>query len=621
MDFLKLHEKGLAYLAEVPVNWCPAQGTVLANEEVVDGKYVETGDVVERKMMKQWMLKITAYAQRLLDDLDGLDWPVGVLEMQRQWIGRSEGARLKFSVADQGVDFEVYTTRPDTLFGATYCVLAPEHPLVMQICTEDKKEVINDYVESAKNRSDLERQVASEKEKTGVFTGAYAINPVNGKRIPIWVADYVLISYGTGAIMAVPAHDERDHAFASKFDIDIIPVIQPGEGVDVQEMAWTEDGVLINSGRFDGLSVTDAKAQITGWLEEQGIGQQEINYKLRDWLFFVSDTGENHSQLCIRKTVCLTQCRQKSFSIRLPHIEAYRPTADGEPPLARAEEWRKTEWKGQPALRETNTMPQWAGSCWYYLRYMDAGNPEAPFSPEAVQYWKNVDLYIGGVEHAVLHLLYARFWHKVLYDCGLVPTKEPFQQLFNQGMILAYSYRDALGKYHHPSEVEQRGEQYFVKGSDTEVFSQVEKMSKSKRNTVDPLEIVADFGADTLRMYELFMGPLEQVKPWQTSGCKGVRKFLNKTWRLFVGEDEALRPFGQAREDVTRALHVAIKETTEGIEGLKFNTPISKMMEFVNACSNKMPPKEEVSAFVRILAPYAPHIAEDQGKNLETLTV
>ena len=621
--FLKLHEQGLAYLAEVPVNWCPAQGTVLANEEVVDGKYVETGDVVERKMMKQWMLKITAYAQRLLDDLEGLDWPAGVLEMQRQWIGRSEGARLRFAVADQDTGFEVYTTRPDTLFGATYCVLAPEHPLVADLCTADQREQVLNYVEAAKNRSDLERQVSSEKEKTGIFTGSYAINPVNGKRIPIWVADYVLISYGTGAIMAVPAHDERDHAFAKKFGIDIIPVIQPSEGFDVQEAAWVEDGVLINSGKFDGQAVDNAQVEITQWLEAEAIGKREINFKLRDWLFSRQRYWGEPFPIVYTEDGQPHPVDIEELPIRLPHIEAYRPTEDGEPPLAHAEEWRKTEWNGQPALRETNTMPQWAGSCWYYLRYMDAGNPDAPFSPESVQYWKNVDLYIGGVEHAVLHLLYARFWHKVLYDCGLVPTKEPFQKLFNQGMILAFSYRDGLGKYHHPSEVEKRDGKFFLIGSETEVFSQIEKMSKSKMNTVDPLEIVEDFGADTLRMYELFMGPLEQVKPWQTSGCKGIRNFLNKVWRLFIGDDGEMRPFGKPREDVTRALHIAIKETTEGIESLKFNTPISKMMEFVNSCRNTMPLKDEVSAFVRILAPYAPHIAEELwGKlgNPETLT-
>ena len=614
--FLQLYEKGLAYLAEVPVNWCPAQGTVLANEEVVDGKYVETGDVVERKLMKQWMFKITEYAQRLLDDLDDLDWPIGVLEMQRQWIGRSEGARLTFSVDNHEGGFEVYTTRPDTLFGATYCVLAPEHDLIQGITTPEQRDEVMIYVEAAKNRSDLERQVASEKEKTGVFTGAYAVNPVNGARIPIWVADYVLASYGTGAIMAVPAHDERDHAFARKFELDIIPVIQPGEGVDIQETAWTEDGVLINSGDFNGMNVADAKSKIIAWLSERGIGQQEVNYKLRDWLFsrqrywgepfpiVYTEDGEPHP------------VSVDELPVRLPHIEAYRPTADGEPPLARAEEWRQTEWNGQSALRETNTMPQWAGSCWYYLRYMDACNDGLPFSPESVGYWKNVDLYIGGVEHAVLHLLYARFWHKVLYDCGLVPTKEPFQKLFNQGMILAYSYRDGLGKYHHPSTIEEREGQYFVQGTDTEVFSQVEKMSKSKLNTVDPLDIVAEFGADTLRMYELFMGPLEQVKPWQTSGCKGIRNFLNKVWRLFVGDNEDIRPFGQGRPEVTRALHIAIKECTDGIETLKFNTPISKMMEFVNACAGKMPTREEAESFVQILSPYAPHIAEELWQKL-----
>ena len=610
--FLKLYEKGLAYLAEVPVNWCPAQGTVLANEEVVDGKYVETGDPVERKSMKQWMFKITEYAQRLLDDLDDLDWPEGVLEMQRQWIGRSEGARLRFQVADSDQSFEVYTTRPDTLFGATYCVLAPEHDLVEKICSDEQREKVLNYIEQAKNRSDLERQVAAEKEKTGVFTGAYAINPVNGTKTPIWIADYVLASYGTGAIMAVPAHDERDHAFATKFGLEIIPVISVPDGHNILEKAWSGDGKAINSGDFNGLEVEAFKTKITEWLEEQGIGQKEVNFKLRDWLFsrqrywgepfpiVYTEDGQHHP-------VSISE-----LPVKLPHIEEYRPTADGEPPLARAQEWRKTSFNGKSALRETNTMPQWAGSCWYYLRYMDANNPDAPFSEEAVKYWQSVDLYIGGVEHAVLHLLYARFWHKVLYDCGLVPTKEPFQKLFNQGMILAYSYRDGKGKYYHPSEVEQRDGEYLVTGTDNKVESQVEKMSKSKKNTVDPLDIVAEFGADTLRMYEMFMGPLEQVKPWQTSGCKGIRNFLNKTWRLFVDDNGALRPFAkESPRPVKKALHVAIKEATDGFESLKFNTPISKMMEFVNACKGKTPSQEDAELFFKILAPYAPHIAEE----------
>ena len=529
--------------------------------------------------------------------------------MQRRWIGRSEGARLSFSIADSKGSFEVYTTRPDTLFGATYCVLAPEHALIEQICSDEQKDAVQKYVNSAKNRSDLERQ--AEKVKTGVFTGSYAINPVNGKKLPVWVADYVLASYGTGAIMAVPAHDERDHAFAKKFDLEIIPVISIPEGHDIQEEAWTGDGTAINSGEFDGLSVEDFNTKILAWLEEKNIGKKEVNFKLRDWLFsrqrywgepfpiVYTEDGQHHP------------VPESELPVLLPHIEEYRPTADGEPPLARAKDWMQTTFEGQPATRETNTMPQWAGSCWYYLRYMDANNPEAPFSEEAVKYWQNVDLYIGGVEHAVLHLLYARFWHKVLYDCGLVPTTEPFKKLFNQGMIIAYSYRDSKGKYFHPTEVEQRGAEYFVIGTDNKVESQSEKMSKSKKNTVDPLDIVDEFGADTLRMYEMFMGPLEQVKPWQTSGCKGIRSFLNKVWRLFVGEDEALRPFGQRTRPVEKALHVAIKGTTEGIETLKFNTPISKMMEFVNACKTKTPCEEDSKLFLQILAPYAPHIAEE----------
>ena len=606
--FLRLYEKNLAYLAEVPVNWCPAQGTVLANEEVVDGRYVETGDIVERRLMKQWMLRITAYAQRLLDDLDELDWPEGVLEMQRQWIGRSEGAQLRFQVVGSEHQFEVYTTRPDTLFGATYCVLAPEHPLVSEITTPEQQNEVFPYVDAAKNRSDLERKVAAEKEKTGVFTGAYAVNPVNQQHVPIWVADYVLMTYGTGAIMAVPAHDERDHAFALKFGLPIVEVVSSPEDHDVQIAAWTGEGLAINSAEFNGQTQRQFKQAITDWLESQGVGERKVNFKLRDWLFSrqrywgepfpiaYTEDGAHHP---IKPPVLL------------PHIDEYRPTADGEPPLARAEEWCKTEVNGQPAMRETNTMPQWAGSCWYYLRYMDPHNTTEPFSADAVQYWKNVDLYIGGVEHAVLHLLYSRFWHKVLYDCGLVPTKEPFQKLFNQGMILSYSYRDQRGKYYHPSEVETRDGKYWLLGTETELETQVEKMSKSKKNTVDPLDIVDEFGADTLRMYEMFMGPLEQVKPWQTSGCKGIRNFLSKVWRLFVAQDDTTKSFGQTNRASEKALHVAIRECGQGIEQLKFNTPISKMMEFVNACKGQVPSEEDARAFVRILSPYAPHISEE----------
>jgi leucyl-tRNA synthetase len=615
--FLKLHEMGLAYLDEVPVNWCAAQGTVLANEEVQDGKYVETGDPVERRMMRQWMLKITAYAQRLLDDLDDLDWPDGILEMQRQWIGRSEGAEVTFEVADADGSFVVFTTRPDTLFGATYCVLAPEHPLVDRITTEECAEAVHTYVSAAKNRSDMDRQLAAEKEKTGEFTGAYAINPVSGARVPIWVADYVLMTYGTGAIMAVPAHDERDHAFAKAFDLPIVEVIGSPVDHDIEEAAYSGDGPAVNSGSYDGMPVAQFKEAITDWLEAEGRGERKVNYKLRDWLFSRQRYWGEPFPVVHTADGGVHALDPNALPITLPHVDAYKPTADGKPPLARAEEWLKTEHNGQPATRETNTMPQWAGSCWYYLRYMDPGNDSAPFDPQKEQYWGPVDLYIGGVEHAVLHLLYARFWHKVLYDCGLVHTVEPFTKLFNQGMILAYSYRDAKGKYYHPTEVEQRGESWFVQDTDVPVTTQIEKMGKSKKNVEDPLNIVARYGADALRTYEMFMGPLDQVKPWQTSGCEGVYRFLGRAWRLLVDQETGgLRTSEKTAAQAHRALHLAIKEATEGIDQLKFNTPVSRMMEFVNACSGTPPSREDAILFVQILSPYAPHLAEELWERL-----
>jgi leucyl-tRNA synthetase len=615
--FLKLHERGLAYLQEVPVNWCPAQGTVLANEEVQDGKYVETGDPVERRMMRQWMLRITAYAQRLLDDLDGLDWPEGILEMQRKWIGRSEGAEVRFEVQGGSGDFTVFTTRPDTLFGATYCVLAPEHPLVGRITTPAQAGAVGTYVDQARNRSDMDRQIAAEREKTGVFTGAYAINPVNGQPIPIWTADYVLMSYGTGAIMAVPAHDVRDHAFAKTFDLPIIEVIVCPANHDIQESAYTGDGLAVNSGEYNGMQVGPFKAAIIAWLEDEKLGEGKVNFKLRDWLFSRQRYWGEPFPIVHTADGEVYAIDASELPLTLPHIDAYKPTEDGQPPLARAGAWLNTTHEGKPATRETNTMPQWAGSCWYYLRYMDPKNDQAPFSAEAENYWGPVDMYIGGVEHAVLHLLYARFWHKVLFDCGLVHTKEPFKALFNQGMILAYSYQDARGKYYLPTEVEQRGEAWFVKGSDTPVHTQIEKMSKSKKNVEDPLEIVAHYGADALRTYEMFMGPLEQVKPWQTSGCEGVYRFLGRVWRLFVDQKTGeIKPFGPPREAVTRALHIAIEETTEGIAALKFNTPISKMMEMVNAAGGQLLPREEAEAFLLILSPYAPHLSEELWSKL-----
>jgi leucyl-tRNA synthetase len=627
--FLKLHEQGLAYLAEVPVNWCPAQGTVLANEEVVDGKYVETGDPVERRNMKQWMLKITAYAQRLLDDLDGLDWPEGVLEMQRQWIGRSEGAEVDFAIADHPEQhFTVFTTRPDTLFGATYCVLAPEHPLVVQITTDGQRGAVDAYVSAAQHRSDMERQLAAEKEKTGVFTGAYATNPVNGEPVPIWVADYVLMTYGTGAIMAVPAHDERDHAFAKAMDLPIVEVIGTPDDHDVQVAAWTGDGPAVNSGAYDGMRVAAFKTAIIDWLEAEGRGKRKINFKLRDWLFSRQRYWGEPFPMVHLEDGTVKPVPADQLPVSLPHVDAYRPTADGRPPLARAEDWLHTTMDGQPALRETNTMPQWAGSCWYYLRYMDPHNTELPFAPEKERYWGPVDLYIGGVEHAVLHLLYARFWHKVLFDCGLVSTKEPFTKLFNQGMILAYAYRAESGKYHAPEDCERRSEQavsitsawtgesvetdWYVRACGTPVERKIGKMGKSLNNSVDPLDVVAEYGADTLRLYEMFMGPLEQVKPWQTSGCDGVHRFLARVWRLFVDEHTGeMHPFGETSDEARRALHAAIKETTEGIEALKFNTPISKMMEFVNAAKGRVPSRADAEAFVLTLSPFAPHLAEE----------
>jgi leucyl-tRNA synthetase len=615
--FLKLHEMGLAYLAEVPVNWCPAQGTVLANEEVVDGKYVETGDPVERRLMKQWMLKITAYAQRLLDDLEGLDWPEGVLEMQRQWIGRSEGAELRFQVTDSAQEFTVFTTRPDTLFGATYCVLAPEHPLVSQITTPAQQAQVAAYVRVAKNRSDMDRQLAADKEKTGAFTGAFATNPVTGAPVPIWVADYVLMTYGTGAIMAVPAHDERDHAFARTFDLPIIEVIGAPEGHDVQAAAWTGDGPAVNSGRFNGMNIEAFKAAIIAQLEADGRGSKKINFKLRDWLFSRQRYWGEPFPIVHTEDGAVHPLSTGDLPLTLPHIDEFKPTADGRPPLARATAWTATTWKGKPAERETNTMPQWAGSCWYYLRYMDAENTELPFSPEREQYWGPVDLYIGGVEHAVLHLLYARFWHKALFDCGLVHTKEPFKRLFNQGMLLAPSFKSEAGKYYPAEETEDRDGQWFIKGTDTALTRQVEKMGKSKKNGVDPLEIIDIFGADTLRTYLMFMGPLDQVKPWQTSGCEGIQRFLSRVWRLFIDENTGVaRPAGQTPSALRRALHVAIKTTTDGIEQLKFNTPVSRMMEFVNTALGKTPARADSLDFIRILSPYAPHLAEELWRRL-----
>ncbi len=623
--FCKLHELGLAYQAEIPVNWCPALSTVLANEEVKDGRYVETGDLVEKRTMKQWMLRITRYAERLVQDLDGLDWPESVKTMQREWIGKSEGAEITFPVdGHAGQSFVAFTTRPDTLFGATFCVLAPEHPLVKTITSADRRAAVESYVAEAAKRSDRDRTSADAKEFTGVFTGAFAKNPLNGERLPIWIADYVLAGYGTGAIMSVPGHDDRDHAFATKFDLPIRCVVQPkGVGSDAGvALPFGEDGVSANSGDFSGLETAACKRAVIAALEAAKCGKAMTTYRLRDWLFSRQRYwGEPFPvvQLADGTTRVLPL---DHLPVELPQLDDFKPTADGQPPLARAKEWLKTKdpLTGQPALRETNTMPQWAGSCWYYLRYLDPHNDREAFSAEKEKYWMPVDLYIGGTEHAVLHLLYARFWHKVLFDLGIVSTKEPFQKLFNQGMILAYSYQDAAGKYISPNEVEDRGGEPWSKSTNTRLTSQIEKMSKSRLNVVNPDDVINEYGADSLRLYEMFMGPLDVVKPWQMKGVEGVYRFLQRTWRLVVDDED--RVHGTLTDapptpELRKITHKTIAKVTEDLENLRFNTAISAMMMLVNELTPANPrPKWCVEQLIQILSPFAPHLCEELWQRL-----
>ena len=577
--FTKLVDMGLAYVDEIPVNWCPALGTVLANEEVIDGKSERGGHPVERRPMKQWMLKITAYADRLLDDLEELDWPESLKEMQRNWIGRSEGAQVKFTVDGTDASFEVFTTRPDTLFGATYCVLAPEHKLVDDITTPEQKAAVEAYLEKVKLKSDLERTDLA-KEKTGVFTGAYAINPINGEKMPIWIADYVLASYGTGAIMAVPAHDERDYEFAKEFGLDIKPVL---EGGDIEKEAFVGDGPHINSDFLNGLNKEDGIKAAIEWLEENGVGEKKISYRLRDWLFSRQRYWGEPIPVIHWEDGTMTTVPEDQLPLELPKTSDIHPSGTGESPLANIEEWVNVvdPETGKKGRRETNTMPQWAGSSWYFIRYIDPHNEEVIADPELLKRWLPVDIYIGGAEHAVLHLLYARFWHKVLYDLGVVPTKEPFQKLFNQGMILG-------------------------EGN--------EKMSKSKGNVVNPDEIVASHGADTLRLYEMFMGPLEASVAWSTNGLDGARRFLDRIWRLFVTEQGTVAAKIQPSNDKTleKSYHQTVKKVTEDIEGIRFNTAISQMMVFINDCYKaEVVPMEYAEGFVKLLAPIAPHVAEE----------
>lgn len=611
--FKILFDKGLAYEVVTPVNWCLKLGTVLANEEVKDGKYVETGDEVVRKPLRQWMLKITAYAERLLQDLDKVDWPESIKTMQREWIGKSTGADITFKVAGKQAEFTVYTTRPDTLFGATYCVLAPEHALVKEITTPDQKAAVEAYVEAASKKSAQDR-MADVKDKTGAFTGAYAINPLNGKEIPIYIADYVLGDYGYGAIMAVPAHDQRDYDFAKKFGIPMIQVI---EGGDISQEAWEGDGALINSDFLNGLHVAESKKKMIAYAEEHGFGKGTVNYKLRDWLFARQRYWGEPFPIIHCEDGTIKSLPFKDLPVLLPPMAEFKPTADGEPPLARCTDWVNTTDPdtGKPAKRETNTMPQWAGSSWYFLRFCDPHNDQEFVSKEADNYWMPVDLYVGGVEHAVLHLLYARFWQKVLFDAGLVSTDEPFKRLVNQGMVLAYSYRDDNGKYYYPKQVERRGNDWYVKDTDIKVNTQVEKMSKSRFNVVNPDDVANEFGSDSMRLYLMFMGPIDAEKPWTSDGINGVNRFVKRVWNIFETPDK-IQENGDA--ELSKLMHKTIKGVTEDMERMTFNTAISKMMEMVNAIYKSDNPiaKADMESFVKLLSPIAPFISEELWERL-----
>ena len=579
--FSKLYENGLAYMEEVPVNWCPALGTVLANEEVQDGVSERGGHPVVRKPMRQWLLRITAYADRLLEDLELLDWPESIKSMQRHWIGRSEGAEVDFAVADHAdMTIRVYTTRPDTLFGATYMVLAPEHPFVERITSPERQAEVKAYVEQASHKSDLDRTELA-KDKSGVFTGAYAINPVNEARVPVWIADYVLGHYGTGAIMAVPAHDARDWEFAKTFDLPIIPVVAaPDDGdvdVDVQEAAWVGDGVAMNSGAFDGMATAAFKAAMTEWLAERDLGKKAVNYRLRDWLFSRQRYWGEPFPIIHLADGSTKVLPESDLPVMLPEVETYKPAGTGESPLANVESWLQVvdAETGAPARRETNTMPQWAGSCWYYLRYIDPHNEEQLIDPDKERYWMPVELYVGGAEHAVLHLLYARFWHKFLFDIGVVSTPEPFMRLVNQGMILGEDGR---------------------------------KMSKSLGNVVNPDDVVAQAGADAMRLYEMFMGPLEASKPWSTRDIVGISRFLDRVWKL------SHKPITEDAGSVAtqKATHKMIQKVTADVDGMRFNTAISALMVLTNELGKlDEVPRRSLEALVLCLNPLAPHIAEE----------
>ena len=624
--FLQLYKKGLAYEAQTPINWCPSCQTGLANEEVKEGRCERCHSQVTHKTIRQWMLKITDYADRLDKDLDSLDWPESVKLMQHNWIGKSTGAEVTFTVADKDgkptdKNLTVYTTRCDTLFGATYMVVSPEHKIVPEITTAEQKASVEAYIEAAAKKSDLERTDLN-KDKTGVFSGSYAINPVNGKLIPIWIADYVLISYGTGAIMAVPAHDTRDWDFAKKFNLPIIEVLK--SEVDVQKQAWTEDGVHVNSEFLNGLNKKDAIAKMLEFLEEKKIGKKAINYKLRDWVFSRQRYWGEPIPLIHCPTCGTVPVPEEELPLRLPEVKSYQPTGTGESPLAAIDSWVNCKCPkcGGNAKRETNTMPQWGGSCWYYLRYLDPHNEKQFCSPQAEKYWMPVDLYIGGAEHAVLHLLYARFWHKVLYDLGVVSTKEPFQRLVNQGMITSFAYQRKDKTLVPVDEVEKRDDGNFYEKKTNEKLEQVvAKMSKSLKNVVNPDDEVRDYGADSVRMYEMFMGPLTMSKPWSTQGIVGIHRFLEKVWAISEKPLSDIDITGKLTDEklisARKTFAQTVKKVTADTATLNFNTAISQMMIFINEISKlDSVPKAMWQDFVKILSPYAPHLGEELWQKL-----
>jgi len=628
-----IDEKRLAYYDDAQVWYCSQCKIVCANEEVLtDGSHEKCGNPVIKRNLKQWMLRIPLYAERLLEGLDKLDWPVGIKYMQQNWIGKSTGAEVDFQI--EGIDklLRVFTTRPDTLFGATYMVLAPEHEFVKELTTSENIKAVEDYIKKSALKSDLDRTDLA-KEKTGVFTGSYAINPINNEKIPIWIADYVLTGYGTGAIMAVPSNDVRDFEFANTFNLPIIPILDPDdadpktrEGVLKGEICWEEDGVFINSSSsasgldINGLRKEKGITKTIEWLEEKDLGTSKVNYKMRDWLFSRQRYWGEPFPVIHWEDGEIEIMKDEGLPLRLPDLEDYKPGSNGESALANATDWLKvTDAHGRTGRRETNTMPQWAGSCWYYLRYIDPHNSSEPFSKEAEKYWLPVDLYVGGAEHAVLHLLYSRFWHKVLFDLGIVSTDEPYSKLFNQGMILAFAYETKTGAKVTSNLVEERGNKYYHTQTGEELKQIVAKMSKSLKNVINPDDVVAEFGADSLRLYLMFMGPLEAKKPWAEQGVKGVFGFLARVHRFFADSNNIRE--GEEDMEITKALHQTIKKVEQDIEGMRFNTAISQMMIFTNLCMKKgKVTSDTVGTFSKILGPFAPHLAEEIWERLNNST-